>query len=287
MGVFKSTRSVNRQSQKPVTPKPATGMPLIEGLENRQLMSAAVHPLVTLSPASPGKILAGGKLGYDTVTVHNYTTAAVTESVTILLQPSLNGVTAAGSYSTPSVTDTLTIKKNGKASVKVPFLPPITLTAGKYHTLATVDVAGSSQTLTAPGTYTLTIPPQPTTTPSLIGKYSGLIVATSSTRTGLFGGGTSTSTKAVTFIWQTNAQDDSSLSGTFAVGEQQEVGTMEGYELTNGVVHYTFASALINYTMDGKVSANGTVITGKWKGTLVNNLFSSLGGNFKITEQTV
>ena len=46
--------------------------------------------------------------------------------------------------------DTVTLKKHGSVTVKVPFTPPITLAQGKYHTLATVDLSGSIITATAP-----------------------------------------------------------------------------------------------------------------------------------------
>jgi hypothetical protein len=257
-------------------------LPLIEGLESRQLLSAA-PPLVSLSPVSPGKILAGSKPGTEVVTIRNLTAATETVPVTVTVAPSLDGSTADGTY-TATVTETLTIKKHGSAKVKVPFVPPITLTAGKYYTLVTANVGGTAFSGVAPKTYTLTLPPLPTTTPSLIGHYVGLITATSSQSTGFFGGGTSTTVHQLSFIWETNAQTLTSLSGLFAVGDQQvDDGTMQGYELTNGVLHYTLASPDINYTMDAKVSANGQTITGKFKGVLVNNLFKTIGGSFKLT----
>jgi hypothetical protein len=273
---------------------------MIEGLESRQLLSATVAhlaplaakvkappPLVQLSAVGPKKILAGSKPGTETVTVHNYTTAAVTEEVIITIAPSLDGVTAAGSFGIAPVDETVTIKKKGTLKIKVPFVPPITLEAGKYFTLATVSVGGTVVNATAPGTYTLTLPPMPTTTPSLIGHYQGLITAIKSQSTGFFGGGTSTTIHQLSIIWETTGQDLTSLTGLFAVGDQNsDNNTMEGYELTNGVIHYTLASTDINYTLDGKVSANGATITGKIKAVLVNNLFKTIGGTFKMTLQT-
>jgi hypothetical protein len=255
--------------------------------------AVAVTPqLVTLHAATPGKILAGGKAGTEVVTVHNYGTIAETETVTITLAPSLDGVNPAGSYSTPGVTETVTIKKHGSASIKVPFVPPITLIAGKYHTLATVSFNQSTTTLTAPGTYTLTLPPLPTTAPTLIGRWVGLIIATSSESTGFFGGGTSTTVHEASMIWETTAQNLTSLTGLFAVGDQNASLngdsnnlSMQGYELTNGVIHFTLTSDNINYKMDGKVTNNGTKITGLFKGTLVNNIFKNLGGKFTLNMQ--
>jgi hypothetical protein len=254
---------------------------MIETLEDRQLLSAAP---VQLKPVTPAKILAGNT-GSDVVTIRNLTAASETEAVTITLAPSLNGTTAAGAYSSPSVTETLTLKAHGSASVKVPFIPPTTLVAGKYHTLATVDFGGNTITATAPGTYTLTLPPGPTTTPSLIGHYSGLITATSSSGGGIFGGGSHTTHEA-TFIWQTTAQTESSLTGLFAVGSGQTTGTMTGSETTTGTFSYALASANINYTIAGKVLDGGSELTGAFKGTLVNNIFARLNGHFKLLLQS-
>jgi hypothetical protein len=160
--------------------------------------------------------------------------------------------------------------------VKVPFVPTDTLAAGKYHTLASVQLGGSTFSGKAPGTYTLIIPPAATTTPSLIGRFSGLITANPSA--GL--------THEATFIWQTTGQTLTSLTGLFSVGSQQENGAMTGSELTTGAISYHFSSSLINYTITGTVSPDGSTITGKFKGTLVNNIFKNLSGRFKITQQT-
>jgi hypothetical protein len=282
-------------SKRPVKKQSSNRPAMIEPLEGRQLLSAApvlhtaaakLPPLVSLSPATPGKILAGNKPGYETVTVRNLTTAIETESVTITLAPSLDGVNPAGTYSTPSVTQTVTIKKKGSIKIRVPFIPPITLAAGKYKTLATVDVGGTIVNATAPGAYTLTLPPLPTTTPSLIGRFTGLVTATSSQSTGFFGGGTSTTIHQVSIIWQTTAQDLTSLTGIFAVGDQQTAGVMTGYELNNGKVHYTLTSPLITYTMDGTIVNKGGVlkINGLFKGTLVNNIFKTIGGVLHMVE---
>ena len=259
--------------------------PMIEGLESRQLLSA-VPPLVQLSPVSPGKILAGNKPGTEVVTIHNLTAVAETIPVIVTVAPSLDGVNADGTY-TATVSETLTIKKHGVAKVKVAFVPPITLTPGKYYTLVTANVGGTPFSGVAPKTYTLTLPPLPTTTPSLIGHYVGLVTAINSQSTGFFGGGTSTTVHQISLIWETNAQTLTSLSGLFAIGDQQvDDGTQEGYELTNGVIHYTLASPDINYTLDAKVSANGQTITGKLKATLVDNIFKTIGGTFKLKVST-
>ncbi len=237
----------------------ARGSSMVEGLEDRRMMSASV---VQLSAVKPGKVLAG-TTAYETVTVHNFTADAVTEDVAVTLVPSLDGSTAAGAYPTPTTTESVTIKKHGTARLKVPFVPQATMVAGKYHTLATVTVgadaavAVAAVTAEAPGTYTLTLPPGPTTNPSLVGHYSGLIYSSTSTSTGLFGTGTNTRVKEATFIWETTAQDLSTLTGLFAVGSGQTTATMTGEELTTGVVTYTLTSDDINYTLKGKVSADG------------------------------
>ncbi len=262
----------------------APGTARIEGLEGRRLLSAA-PPVVQLKAVTPGKILAGNT-GYETVIVHNPTTAPVTESVTVTLAPSLDGATAAGAYAAATTTQTVTIAKHGAAKVKVPFVPPTTLAAGKYHTLATVVAGADTVSAVAPGTYTLTLPPAPTITPSLVGDYSGLIKSTTSTSTGFLGTGTNTRVKEATFIWQTTAQTLTGLTGLFAVGSGQTTTTMTGSELTTGAITYTLTSADINYTIKGKVTADGGVITGTFKGTLVNNIFSTLNGTFKLTRQT-
>ena len=181
---------------------------------------------------------------------------------------------------------TVTLKPHGKATIKVPFVPSTTNVAGKYHTLVSVVLGGNTYSGTAPGTYTLTVPPGPSITPSLIGHYSGLITATSR-GSNIFGGGGSTHVKQATFIWFTNAQDLTSLSGIFAVGSQQENGvTMTGGETTTGTFTYTLTSDLINYTITGKVTPDGSTLKGKFVGTLVNNIFAKLNGNFKIVRQT-
>lgn len=275
------------------------GAVVIEGLEDRRLCSGTVAgplfaigtvgiaaaPAIKLSGVSPGKILAGNT-GYETVTVFNRTADSVTENVTVALAPSLDGTTAAGAYGSGGLSETVTINKHGTAKVKVPFVPTDTLAAGSYHTLATVTVGGDVLSGTAPGTYKLTLPPGPTTTPSLVGHYVGLITSTSSQSTGLFGTGTKTRVKQASFIWQTTGQTLTSLTGLFAVGAGQTTGTMPGQELTTGAIQYTLTSDNINYTIKGKVTPDGTKITGTFKGTLVNNIFATLNGTFKLIRQT-
>lgn len=246
-------------------------------------MSASALPF-SLAAASPKKILAG-TTGTEQVTIKNLSTTAATETVTITLAPSLDGTTAAGTYSSPAVTQSVTLKAHGTAKIKVPFIPPITLVGGKYHTLATVQIDSDTFNAAAPGTYTLTVPPGPTTNPSLIAHYSGLIKATSTSGGGIFGGGSKT-VKELTFIWFTTAQDDGSLTGQFNVGSGQTTGTMTGAETTTGTFTYTLASDNINYVIAGKVTPDGAILKGTFKGTLVDNIFAKVNGNFKITRVT-
>jgi hypothetical protein len=248
---------------------------MIETLEDRRLMSASpIH----LSAVTPGKILAPNT-GHVKVTIQNQTAVAETEPVTITLAPSLNGSTASGTYSSAPVSETVTIKAHGSATVVVPFTPPITLAQGKYHTLATVDLGGTSYTATGPGTYTLTVPPTPTTTPSLIGDYTGQARGAEGTSSG------GTVTHAFGFIWNTTSQTTTSLTGTFTIGDVSYTGTMTGEETTTGAVDYTLASPEINYTVKGTVSADGSTITGKITGLLVNNLFKHVFGHFQLSRQ--
>lgn len=245
----------------------------IEPLESRRLLSGSpVH----LSPVTPGKILAPNT-GTEKVTIQNQSKVAVTEAVTITLAPSLNGTI--GAYSSPSFSSTLTIKAHGSVTVKVPFTPPVTLAQGKYRTIATVDLGGTIITATAPGTYTLTIPPIATTTPSLLGHYAGLARGSQSS------GGGGTVTHEFGFIWQDTSQDLTSLTGTFTIGIQSFTGTMTGSEFNTGAVNFTLASPQINYTIKGTVSADGSTIKGTIKGTLVNNLFKKVFGHFSLTRQ--
>ena len=239
---------------------------------------------VQLKPVTPSKILAGNT-GTETVTIRNLTTASETEAVTITLAPSLDGHTAAGSYSSSPFSQSLTIKAHGSMTVKVPFMPPVPLKGGKYQTLSKVKIGTDTINATAPGVYTLILPPIPTTTPSLIGRFSGLITATSSSGGGIFGGGSHT-VKQATFIWQTTAQTLTSLTGLFAVGSQQTQGTMSGSEFANGTFQYTLTSDLINYTIKGTVTANGSLLKGTFVGTLVNNIFKKLNGHFKLPQST-
>lgn len=280
-------------SRRTTAPRRSCGSPMIEGLESRCLLSASplahfaatkAASVVQLKPAAPAKITAGST-GTESVTIRNLGTESETEDVTITLAPSLNGTTPAGAYTSPPVTQSVTLKPHGSATIKVPFVPPDTLVGGKYHTLATVVVGGTTYNATAPGTYTLVVPPGPTTTPSLIGHYSGLITATSSSGGGIFGGGSHT-VKQATFIWFTTAQDLNGLTGQFNVGSGQTTGTMTGSETTTGTFTYTLASDNINYVIAGKVTPDGKTLKGTFKGTLVNNIFAKLNGNFKITLQT-
>jgi len=254
------------------------GLAMIESLESRQLLSAAP---ITVSAASPGKILAGTTTGKVTVTVRNLTATPVTEDVTITLAPSLDGTTPAGTYDSPSITESLTLKKHGAAHIKVPFTLPATtlLFNGKYRTIATVELDANIITVTAPGAFKLTVPPAPTTSPSLVGHYFGLIAADSGTS-----GGGHISHQA-SFDWMTTSQTLDSLTGTFGVGDQQTTGTMTGSENTGGTIQFTLASANINYTLTGTVSADGTLISGKILGTFVNNIFAKLKGRFHLALQ--
>ncbi len=259
---------------------------MIEALESRRLLSvspvthlapSALAAAITLKPATPAKILAG-RTGFETVTIRNSSAASETQDISITLAPSLDGTTAAGSYSTPGVTETLTIKAHGSATVKVPFIPPATLAAGRYRTLAYVQVGFSTTLATAPGAYTLVLPPGSTTTPSLIGHYAGLILATSST-------GGAHGTHSAGFGWETTDQTDSTLTGLFAVGSGQAAGVMTGAELTTGVIQFTFTSDDITYTIKGKVTPDGSRISGTFKGVLLNNIFKKLNGNFRLSRQ--
>jgi len=251
---------------------------VIETLEGRQLLSSTLP--VQFKPVTPAKILAG-TTGNETIVVSNPTSEAETEDVTVTLSPSLDGTNVAGTFVSQGLTQSVTLNPHGKVTLKVPFVPSTSNVAGKYHTLVSVTVGSNTYTGTAPGTYTLTVPPAPTTTPSLIGHYSGLITGKSTSGGGIFGGG-STTVKKATFIWFTNAQDLQSLSGLFAVGSQQVNGTMTGQENTNGTFTYTLASDLINYTITGKYTPDGSTLTGTFKGTFVNNIFAKLTGKFKI-----
>jgi len=253
----------------------ANGSTMIEALESRRLLSGS---LIHLSPVTPGKILAPNT-GDVKVTIKNATAAAETEAVTITLAPSLNGTTASGAYSSAPVAETLTIKAHGSTTVEVPFTPPITLAQGKYHTLATVNLGGTVYTATAPGTYTLTVPPVATTTPSLIGDYTG------QARGAEGAGNGGTVTHAFGFIWQTTSQTLTGLTGTFTIGDVSFTGTMTGGEYATGAVDYTLASPEINYTVKGTVSADGSTITGKITGLLVNNLFKHVFGHFQLSRQ--
>lgn len=259
-----------RKSAKPAASNPVA----FEGLENRRLMSAA---LATFSPVTPHKILAGSTTGVEVVTIHNPTTAPVTETVSITLTPSLDGVTAAGSYGQAPTTETLTINKHGSARVDVPFVAPITLTGGKYHTLVTVAFPTTTVTGKAPGVFTLNIPPMATTTPSLLGSYQGLIKGSAQT------GDNSSITHEATIFWDITAQTINSFTGTFSVGDQTTTGTMTGTEYNTGSVSFTLTSADINYTLVGTVSSNGLLISGLFKSVLVNNIFPKLNGHVKLT----
>jgi hypothetical protein len=246
---------------------------LIEGLESRQFLSASpIH----LSPITPHKILAPNT-GYETVTIHNLTAEPVTEPVTITLTPSLDGVTAAGAYTSDPYSNTITLKKHGSEAIKVAFTPPITLVEGKYHTLVSVDLNGTTIDATAPGTYTLTIPPAPTETPSLIGRYTGLTHGS----TQLGSGGIITHEYG--FIWTITGQTINSLTGTFTIGDQTISGTMTGEETTTGTFTWTLASSLANYTVTGTVNSEGTQLKGIIHGTLVDNLFNRVDGHFTLT----
>jgi hypothetical protein len=245
---------------------------IVESLEDRRMLSAAPFQL---KPVAPTKILAGNT-GTESVVIHNLTTAAVTEEVDITLAPSLNGSTAAGAYSTPGISETITLKAHGSATIKVPFVPPTTLTSGKYHTLATVTLGDAAPTtLVAPGTYTLTVPPAVTTTPSLVGIYKGLIKQT-------IGGGGKSYVHEAGFIWNNTAQTPGSLTGTYTVGTATDTGTMTGSENTTGAVTFTFTASDMTYTVVGKVSADGSSIIGTIKGTFVNNLWARLNGKFTL-----
>ena len=91
--------------------------------------------------------------------------------------------------------------------------------------------------------------------------------------------------KVATFIWHTTDQTLTTLAGLFAVGSGQVTGTMTGSENTTGAITYTLASADINYTIKGTVSADGSTIKGTFNGKLVNNIFATLNGSFKLTRQ--
>ena len=262
---------------------------MIEGLEGRTLMSASLA-YATFGKVTPASILAP-KPGAETVTLRNPSTTPLTETVTITLSPSLDGVNAAGSYTSLPVTKTVTIKPHGAVPVKVPFTAPTTgLAAGKYHTLVNVAFVGGpvlNVSGVAPGTYTLKLPPGPTTTPSLIGTYKGLVSGSATT------GGGGSLTHQLGFIWEITGQTLSSLTGRFTVGDQSTTfdTVATGTEDTTGAINYTvnFTSStnpsyIIQFTVKGKVLSGGAKITGTSKGNLSQNLFPHMTGAFKLTK---
>ncbi len=259
---------------------------MIEGLETRRMLSAAPEaqitplaavPQIKVMPAASAKIMAG-KTRHETVTIQNTAAASETEVVTITLAPSIDGTTACGSYSTPSMTRTLTIEGHSRASVRVPFVAPVTLAAGSYRTLATVQVGAETLTAAAPRMYTLTLPAVAVSTPDLVGDYAGLITGTHFSRGNLFA-------DTATFSWETTDQTTSGMSGLFSVGTGQSAGTMNGSELSNGRIHFTLKSDDINYVVTGKVMHNGAMIKGHFSGKLTDNIFPAIDGQFRIFRQ--
>lgn len=276
-------KSMTRRSRASANCSRASSM--IEGLESRQLLSASLvthpapstsAPLVHLMPAS-AKILAG-KTSFQTVVIRNPGSEHVTQAVAITLAPSVDGLSACESYSTPGVTKTLTIKGHGSARVKVPFIVPATLGAGKYCTLATVRLGASTITVAAPSSYTLRVSPALTTTPNLVGYYTGVIKGTSYSHGNLM-------LDEATFSWDTTQQTTSCLNGYFAVGTGGTAGTMNGSELTSGKIRFTFKSAYMNYVVSGRVMHDGGMIKGSFRGKFAENVFPWVNGSFKIVRQ--
>lgn len=259
-------------------------MSLFEGLESRRMLSAspattpsASVPQVHLMPAASAKLLSG-KTSSQTVVIRNPNAETETQKVTITLAPSLDGTTACESYSTPTVTKTLTIKGHRSAHVKVPFIAPATMAAGKYCTLATVQLGASTMTIAAPSFYTLRLAPAVTTTPNLVGYYSGIITGTNYTRGNLM-------MDQATFSWDTTQQTTTCLNGVFSVGTGQTAGTMNGSELNTGKFRFTLMSDDIKYVVRGRVMNNGEMIKGSFRGKLAHNVFPWANGSFRIIRQ--
>jgi hypothetical protein len=268
---------------------------MVEGLEGRTLMSASLAPFVDTSTVIFGKVtpatILAPKAGSETITLKNPGTTPLTETATITLTPSLDGVNPAPvGYTSSPLTKTVTIRPHGSVPVKVSFNPPSTgLAAGKIHTLVNVAIVNglvANVSGPAPGTYTLKLPPGPTITPSLIGTYSGLVAGSATT------GGGGTLTHELGFKWVITSQTLNSLTGQFVVGTQATTfdTVMTGTEDTTGAVNYTLnftsttdPSYIIQFTIKGKILGNGARITGTSKGNLTENLFPHMTGAFKLT----
>ena len=247
----------------------------IEGLEGRRLLSASpVH----LGAVTPAKISAGAT-GYETVTIRNATAAAVTESVTVSLTPSLDGTTAVGAVRVPGA-DRHCVDQEarvgqgegavrpGRAADQRQVLHPCHGGRRRHHLRR--QGAGPVHTGRTARRHD---DPEPGR-PLLRHRHGSAGTGNGGSVTHEFG-----------FIWQTTAQTPDSLSGTFYVGNGNATGTMTGQESTDGSVTYTLTSADINYTLKGKVTPDGSAITGTIHGTLVNNLFKRIDGKFTLTRQ--
>lgn len=157
------------------------------------------------------------------------------------------------------------------------------LVAKTYTVTTTIhDVGGSKATATGAATV---LPPQPVTTPSLVGDYVG------SVHVNIVGISTSLSLEL-----NVSGQDLNSITGTLTVeGIQAVSGTFNGSgtvgELDNGNFKYVYTSGSINVTVSGHVSSDGKHITSGFVQASglpitipVLNL-SSIHGSFSIDQQ--
>ncbi len=129
----------------------------------------------------------------------------------------------------------------------------------------------------------MTLLPQPTTTPSLVGDYQGTL----KTNGVIFGIG------AQTFDLEINvtSQTISTITGTITVDGHSATGTIPTVELTNGKVTFQTSASVFTVTLNGKVNVT-TSKTGLPPGSVINGTGTldidgfDVDGSFSLTKET-
>lgn len=287
----------------------------VERLESRQLLSAslaslsitqladssALHVSLNHSGASraeastsntittarlarltPGKILAG-KNASTVLAIHNPNKLPETGTLNLNLVPSQDGKNGFGGFTLITVSMPLTV--NGRSTSRVPlkFAVPSSLPGGQYTAIASGRFAGNSILAVTPAKFTVVVPPQPVTTPSLVGHFVGTVKPNGG---GLFDSLVGALVGKQTLDLNITSQAIDSLGGTVKISSAKGTGTLVGRELSNGNFHYTLNDSGFNVTIDGHVRADGMVLSGTISGTFSGFSFASLKGTFQAKRQT-
>jgi hypothetical protein len=251
------------------------------GAARAQVSTASTVTTARLARVTPGKVLAG-KNASTVLVIHNPNKLPETGTLNLNLVPSQDGTNGFGGFTLITVSAPLTVKGRSSSRVPLKFTVPSNLPGGQYTAIASGSFAGNSILAVTPAKFRVVVPPQPVTTPSLVGHFVGTVKPNGG---GLFGSLIGALVGKQTIDLNITSQAIDSLGGTVKISSAKGTGTLMGRELSNGNFHYTLNTSDFNVTLDGHVRADGMVLSGTISGTFTGFSFASLKGTFQATRQ--